>query len=280
MAALSALRTAGRTVVRNPVIVVVTAAFGLLQLPQLLARVVSPLLAGVVSLLFSGLLIFVVPFFQGGIVGMANEGVSGSTRFGTFLEQGRDNYVSLLVGYLLVLAVLFVLGIVLVVGALFVGGLALAGGSETGLASVGAVGLFALLVGLVSAVAMFFAQFYPHTVVIEDLGAVAGIRHSVRTVRAHLLSTAGYTVVVSVAGGLFGVVGALVSIVTARSGQFAPASSVPTATPTMVPTLQPTQAAILGVVALLSAGVLGGFVAAYSVAFYREIRVPTPGLGS
>ena len=280
MAVLSALRTAGRTVVRNPVILAVTAAFGLFQLPQLFARVVSPVVAGLVSLLVSGLLIFVVPFFQGGIIGMANEGVSGSTGVGTFLEQGKDNYVSLLVVYLLVMAVGFVFGIVVFVGALFGGGLALAGGSEAGMASLGAVAVFLLLAGLVYLLVAFFTQFYGHAIVIDDLGAIAGIKHSVRTVRAHLLSTTGYSLVVGLVSALFGVAGAAVSIFTARSGQFAAASATSSATPTAVPTLQPTMAVVLGLVVFLLAGAVGGFAAAYSVAFYREIREPTPGLGA
>jgi hypothetical protein len=254
----------------------VTAVFGLFQLPQILARAVSPLLAGLVSLLFSGLLILVVPFFQGGIIGMANEGVSRSTGIGTFLEQGKDNYVSLLVVYLLVLAVGFVFGVVVFVGALFGGGLALAGGGETGIASLGAVALFVLLAGVVYLLVAFFTQFYGHAIVIDDLGAIAGIRHSARTVRTHLLSAAGYSIVVALASALFGAAGAAVSIVTARSGQFAAASATPIAS---VPAFQPTAAAVLGLVVFLLAGAVGGFLAAYSVAFYREIREPTPGSG-
>ncbi|RJX48386.1 DUF7847 domain-containing protein [Halonotius pteroides] len=72
---------------------------GLLQLPQLLVPTTSPLLATAVSVRVSGLLLFVLPFYQGGIIGMADDARTGTTSIGTLIAAGESNYVSLLLSY-------------------------------------------------------------------------------------------------------------------------------------------------------------------------------------
>ncbi len=264
MAVISALRTAGRTVVRNPVILLVTALYSIVQLPQLLAQVISPLLASVISLVISLLMIFITPFFQAGLIGMANEGIDGRTRVGTLVSEGKEHYVPVLGVYLLILAVSFAVGIAVVFVAIAGFGAVLASGSDLGL---GVLAIFALL-GLLAFGALlltfFFFQFYVQAIVIENIGAVAGLKHSYRCVRAHILSTVGYVLLAVLVGSFFGLLGALSSIFTSPSAE----------APAVLPEASP--AIVLGAVILfiVLSGVLGGFMATYSVAFYREIRVP------
>lgn len=128
MAALQSLSPAVRNCIANPVLVIVAAAFALLQMPQLLVQQPeAPLLAAGVSLLMSGLLLVVLPFYQGGILGMADEARNADTSLSTFLAVGKTNYVSLLLAYLLLIALIIGLGIV-AVGVLILGGIGRAHG--------------------------------------------------------------------------------------------------------------------------------------------------------
>ncbi|GAA0222124.1 hypothetical protein [Haladaptatus pallidirubidus] len=270
MAVISAFRTAGGTVLRNPVILLVTALFGLIRLPQLLAQTISPVIAGLLSLVISFLMIFVTPFFQAGLIGMVNEGIEGKTRLGTLISEGKDHYVSVFGVYLLIMAVSFVVGIMFVFAA-FVGfGTVLATNGEPSLAVLGVFGFLALLVFAVFFLMFFFLQFYVQAIVIENVGAIDGLKHSYRCVRSHLLSTFGYVILATVVGSIFGVVGAVTSILTNPSS---PSAEMPIALP------EPSLGILLALAALfvVISGLFGGFMTTYSVAFYREIRVPVSG---
>lgn len=63
MAAIKSLQPALRSLVRNPILLVVTGSVGLLQLPQLLAPTTAPLLSTVVSLGMSGVWLLFLPFY-------------------------------------------------------------------------------------------------------------------------------------------------------------------------------------------------------------------------
>lgn len=63
MGALNSLRPAVAALTRNPVIVLASALVALLQIPQLFAQSVHPLLGSLVSLATSGLFVFVLPFY-------------------------------------------------------------------------------------------------------------------------------------------------------------------------------------------------------------------------
>ncbi|MFC4357748.1 hypothetical protein ACFO0N_07275 [Halobium salinum] len=272
MGALSSLRTGGRAALRNPVLFGVAALLSLLQLPQFALQLLDPWLASVGSLLFTGVFVFVLPFFMGGILGLANEAVDGETRFATFVESGKAHYVSLLAVYLAVLAVSFVFGIVVTIAAVAMGVAAVAGGSGGGLALFG-VGAVVLLVALVGFLLLFFLQFYGQAIVVDDLGAVDGLKRSAAVVRRNLLSTFGYTLFVSLVGGGFGlVVGVTSALLTTPTGP-APTPAAPT-----VGVAQPSLAlvAVLSAVVLVGGTLMGGLFSAYSVAFYRDIRGATP----
>lgn len=279
MAALKSLRPAVGALVRNPILVVLVGLFGLVQLPQFALQQSRPLLAAVVSLGMTGVLLVVMPFFQGGLLGMADEALGGRTNLGTFLADGKANYVGLLVAYLAVFAVNAALGVAVffavvlgVVGAVGVGGQSTVGGQSavggsadlTLLAVVAAIGLLFLLAYLLIA---FFIQFYAHAIVLNDAGVVGGFKRSVGLVRRNLASVFGYTLVLLVGGLLLGAVGSVASMLL---------SPPPGGFPVPLPDLSLPLLIGAAVVYVVSTAVVGGFYATYSVSFYRAIEGAVP----
>jgi len=264
MAALKSLRPAVGALVRNPILAALVGLFSLVQLPQLALQATQPLLAALVSLVLTGVMILVMPFFQGGLIGMADEALDGTTSLETLVTEGRAHYVTLLVAYLVVLAVNFTLGIVAFFAAIFGGAGLFALDAESSLVGFGALAVVGLLFVLAYFLVAFFVQFYAHAIVLNDAGIVAGFKQSVRLVRRNLLSVVGYTVILLVGSVLFGGVGGVASVLL---------SPQPTALPipeVSIPVL--VGAVIVYVVAI---AVFGAFYATYSVAFYRAIEGTT-----
>jgi hypothetical protein len=286
MAALQSLRPAASGVVRNPILVLITALYGLFQLPNLLVESTSPVLASVISLVTFGVMILVLPFFQGGLLGMADEAVAGKTRLGTLLAVGKANYVPLLLGYFVLLAVNMVFGFIVFMGVIIVvigGSVAgMDGGTGGGMGGAGTgvdapalgfdptllavVGIVAVGLVLVYLLVTFFIQFYAHAVVLDDTELVDGFRRSAGLVRSNLLSVFGYTVLLTTGGVLVGVLAAVGSLV---FGPQQPAGSPFAEIVSIEPTPAVVAAIALGYVLLT--GVAGAFYATYSVAFYRRI---------
>ncbi|MEA1931235.1 MAG: hypothetical protein U9O06_06780 [Euryarchaeota archaeon] len=278
MVVISALGTAGSAVKRNPILFVVVAAFGLFQVPGLVAQSIDPLLGSVVSLGVSGVLVLLMPFFFGGLIAMANEAIDGRTEVGTLLDAGKDNYLSILAVSLGLLAFYIVLWLFTIVTIAVSGAFAIGFGSGGGgvgfspavLVVVAVVGLFGLLVyfGVV-----FFVQFYAHAIVLDGVGAVDGVKRSVRAVRRNLSTVFGYNLITGIVGAGVGLLTGVISVLsnpsfTASPGATTPMSGVAESVPTIG------TAGVVGltlVVVLLSAGV-GGLFAAYSTAVYRSIR--------
>lgn len=214
MGAISAASSAGGTIKRNGVLlgaafVVAVVNFALTAVPMAF----PPSMAGLVSLPLSGATLLLTPFFMGGLLAMADEGLDGSTQFGTFLDGGKANYLRLL-GAMVLFAVLFaVLAFVIVLGIAVVGVFAIgvdstAGGMATG--SGGGLGVV-LLLGLVGffvlLLPMFFLQFYGPAIVVSDLGIVDGLKRSAGLVRRNLVSTLGYSMIAALVGVLAGIAG-------------------------------------------------------------------------
>ncbi len=262
MALLSALRSGGRAAVRNPALFVVTTLVAALQTPQMLAQTVDSTAAAVLSLAFAALWVFLFPFVQGGVLGMANEAIGGGAGLGSFVREGKSHYVSLFAVYLLTIGAGVVFGVVVVVAGFFgIGGFLIPGGNHSTavLAVAGGIAALALLCFLL---ATFFLQFYAHAIVVDGVGAVAGLRRSVRSVRRHLLSSFGYALLSAVVGSVFGAFGAAFSLLTTPEGVAA----------LDLPTLSlPAAVALLAAFAVV-AGVVSAVMATFSVAFYREIR--------
>jgi hypothetical protein len=262
MAVLKALRQTPSALQRNPILFVPVLVILLFQIPQLVLQAINPLVASVVSMVISLVFIFIMPFFQAGIVGMADEALDGQTSLESFVREGKSNYVSILVVSLVLVAVNFALGFVAFFVAIFGG---FAAYSDTGGVAIGVlviIGLIVALVVLAYLLVIFFVQFYSQAIVLDDLGATDGLKHSVSVVRHHLVSTLGYSVLVGVLGGIAGGVFAIGSLLTSPQS----ASTLP------LP--QISLAGAVGVILLvLVFGVLfGGFFGVYSVAFYRTIN--------
>ena len=261
MAAIRSLQPALGSLVGNPIIILVAAVYGLLQLPQLLVPATQPLLSIAVSLVMSGLIVLFLPFYQGGILGMADDARTGPTTLAAFIRAGKSNYVSLLVAYFVVLAIAAVFGVTVFVAA-FVGGVGVVAGngqpSGAILAVLAAVGLLIVVAYLA---AMTAIQFYGHEIVLNDASVTDGFARSLELVRENILSVIGYSLLLSVGGGVGGGLAAVASVL--LSPQPPLESMLPELSLPIV-----IGAAILSVFAI---GLLGGFYATYSVTFYREL---------
>jgi hypothetical protein len=278
MAVLQALQTAVSAARRNPIIFVVAAAFSLFQLPGLLAQSVHPLVGSVVSLGVSGLTIFVVPFFFGGIIGMANEAIDGRASVETFVHEGKTNYVSILVVYLGLFAVNLVLGFVIAFAAIIGGVLFLGGAGQPSLVPLAILALVGglALVGYLGIA--FVIQFFGHAIVVDDLEAVDSLKRSAWCVRHNLVAVLGYTVLAVVGGAVFGLFGGLFSLLTSpqfsqrpgmAGGSVGPAASP---LPVDIPTVGIAGTVMLVILLVVLTGLFGGLFATFSTAFYRTIR--------
>ncbi|EMA43280.1 DUF7847 domain-containing protein [Halococcus saccharolyticus] len=260
MGAMSAGRQTVTAVARNPILIVVALVLGLVQVPQLLAQSANSTTLVVATGLLSLLFVLLYPFFFGGIIGMGNEAVEGKTSLGTFVSAGKANYVSLFGAFLILMgvAILYVVALLIVTT---VGGVAVvsAGDALGGVAFLAIAGV-ALVAFLLYFLLFFFIQFFGQAIVLDDVGAVDGFKRSVGAVRGHKLSTLGYTLVLSLIGGVFGAFGALFALL-----------QNPTPTDGL-PALSPGAAIVAVAVFVVLSGVVGAFSMTYGVAFYRQIR--------
>ena len=220
------------------------------------------------------------PFFFGGLIAMANESIGGHTSVGTLIAAGKANYVPILVVYLGLLAFYFVLGLVSVlvfaVGGAFVfsfGGGSGGGGigaSPTALVVVAVVSLLGLLVYLGS---VFFLQFFAHAIVLDGVGAVDGIKRSIRAVRQNLSTVFGYNLITGSLGVLFGLLGGAISILSSPSFAAPPGAMAPTSQLTgSLPTIGTAGVVGLTLVVVVLSALVGGVFSVYSTAVYRSIR--------
>jgi len=261
MAALGSLRPAVRAVLRNPILIVIVGLFGLVQLPQLAFQPTQPIVAAIVSLGITGVLILVIPFFQGGLLGMADEALNGHTGLGTLVSAGQSNYVRLLLAYLAIFAVNLVFGFIVFIAAILGGIGVYAGDSGTGLLALGALVIVGILIALGYLLVTFLIQFYAHAIVLSETGLVEGFKRSVGLVRQNIVSVIGYTLILLVGSLFFGAIGGIASIILSPQSMDVP-----------LPDLSPAMLAGAAVLYVLSIAVLGAFYATYSVAFYRSIE--------
>ena len=257
MGATSAASEAFSTIKRNPVLILVTLLYGIFQIPQLVTQFADSTALVIAGGVFSLVFLLLIPFYFGGVIGMASEGLNGKTSFRTFLQKGKAHYVSIFGAYLLWFVFLVVLmiaiGVIGVVGGLFAssagsGGM---GGTSLIIGVIVALLLVALVFGFV-----LFTQFFGQAIVLDDRSAVGGFRGSISAVRGNKLSTLGYMVVVFLISIVFVVLGTLIGVLPALVGS----------QNTLVVT------AVLVVVSVLMTGVLGAFTTTYGVAFYNQIR--------
>ncbi|WP_440990117.1 DUF7847 domain-containing protein [Haloarchaeobius baliensis] len=272
MGAISSAKHAGSTLARNPILFLVATVFAVVQLPQILLQWTGlPFVAS----LFNLVTVVVVPFLIGGIYGMAEEGLDGTTSVDTFWRAGRENYVSLLVAAiffaLVVFVVVFVAVVVLVfVTLLSVGAAGLEGGvSPAALVVPGLVGLALFVLYLATVV---FLQFYEAAIVVDDADVLDSLKESYRFVRGNLLSTIGFTVVRWTPGVLTSLLTAY--FVVASIGvdlQNVEALEAETFQ-NIYAKLSATEIGIVVATTLLTAGIVGAFTRTYLIAFYVDNR--------
>ncbi|ESP87085.1 hypothetical protein K933_16247 [Candidatus Halobonum tyrrellensis G22] len=241
-----------------PALVVPAVLLFALQFPQLALQSTNPLVASLVSLGASLLMLAALPFFQAGMVGMADDALDGDSSLGAFVDYGRSNYVQMLVAYLLVLAVNLVLGVVVAV--------VVFGTVLFGLVPVGPVVLaLVAVVGLVAALAYvafaFVVQFYGQAVVLEGRSGVDALTRSYGVVRSNLAATAGYTLVAFVVGGGIGLLFGGLSLLTTPEAAAAYG----------LPVLSTGGVVAVAAVLTLVGAVVSTFFVVYSVAFYRQV---------
>ena len=264
MAVLNALKESPGALWRNPVLIVPILALVILQAPMFASEFIDPIMAALISVGLSLVFVVLMPFFQGGIIGMADEALSGKTTLRTFFSAGKSNYISLFGAYLLILAINVVLGIGFVLF-MFLGlGAAYLGGDGTSAVPILVVAGGGLLLALFYFLFTFFIQFYSQAIVLDGVGAIDGIQRSYTVVRNNLAATFGYSILVGVIGGIFGLFISVISIL----------ASPPALAAMEIPTL-PLEwlvgfAGFGGVLTL----VIGTFLAIYSVSFYEAITEP------
>lgn len=265
MAALRSLRPAVDALVRNPILVVLVSLYGLVQLPQFALQSSQPLLAAVVSLGLTGVFILVIPFVQGGLLGMADEALDDRTGWGTFVAEGKANYVNLLLAYLVIFAINLVFGFVAFLAILLGGVGVFAADGGFGLAGLIVIAVIGLLAVLAYLLVWFFMQFYAHAIVLSDTDLVVGFKRSIGLVRRNLLSALGYTLILFAGSALFGGLGGVASLLLSPQ-------------PTTLPLPDPSLPILIGgvIIYVVIIGVFGAFYATYSVTFYRLIEERTP----
>ncbi|WP_418285048.1 hypothetical protein [Halorubrum sp. DTA46] len=285
MAALQALRPAASGVARNPILIAITALYGLAQLPNLLIQPTRPLLASLISLAMTGLLLVVLPFFQGGMLAMASEAIRGETTLSTLVAEGKANYVSLLLAYFVLLAINLIFGLITFFG-IFIAVLGTSFGAASGPGGFGdptsgagsvpggltlltVLGIVATGLALVYFLITFFIQFYAHAIVLDDRELVDGFRRSVGVVRSNLLSALGYTILLVIGSALLGTLAAAASFAVGPQPPGSPIAE-------LIPFDPTTATAVVGAIGyVVLTGLFGAFYATYSVAFYESIRPET-----
>lgn len=280
MAAIQALKDALGTLVSDPVVFVGGLAYAVIVFPQSFLQLIGVTLVGQV---LQVLTFFITPLVLAGTIGMALEGLTDDASLGTLLDRGREHYVSVLVGNVVrtVIVFTFVLlfGIAVFVAALVVGIGAVAGAGSGvgpqafGIGTVLALGAIVLLVVVPFLIVMVFIQFYPVAIVVDDRGAVDGIRRSVGVVRRNLLATLGYSIISVLVGFLAAapVTGYTLFRLSDQFRQFqemGPDGMQPGAAPTF--SLSPLEAAPIALVSLVITVVVYTFHQAYGVAFWRR----------
>lgn len=285
MGAISAFRTTGGALSRNPVVFAGAFIFALVVI--LIGTTVSviqflsfPLVVLLASLLALVVLVFVIPFLRGGLLGMATEGVAGETSLGTFIRAGKDRYVSLLFASLLFIALEIALAVAYFILFGIVGVVvgAASGGGEPGLVLTVAV----LVLLLVFLFIFFLIQFFSVAVVVDEVGAIEGFVQSYRLVRRNLLSTVGYnllsfllTLVIAIPLAIvFFIVFALIVGVSLNVPETTPTPTTPNPFSSVEPGFFAAILVVYVVACLAIRTPIKAITRTYAVSFYRDRRVP------
>ena len=152
--------------------------------------------------------LFAEPFVSGGYLAMLDEAIDGETDYDTLAEEGKENYLNLLIGRILVLGAEYALwalvGVAIFVMLIVFFGAAIgAAAAEEATAVLAASTLFLVAIPvlvvfawLLTIIVGFFIQFYAVAIVLEDENFAQGFVRSAGVVKNNPLSVLGYSLVV------------------------------------------------------------------------------------
>ena len=262
-----ALTTGIDTLRRQPQIVAILFAFSLLSTGLSAAQFVNPLLAYPAT----GVVYLLLPFLVGGLVAYVAASMTETPSFGQFFAAGRDHYVGLLLGGLLlgvVTLVLYVLvAIVFFVAVVLVFGFALNAGLGT--ATLLVVALLSLVGFLVVLVPWFLSQFFPAAMVLDGDGVADSFRRSLSLVRSNVLSVLGFDLLAFVIG-LFAQLPTAFLFYTSFDSMAMDAGSN-TGMVSIFDYMSTTEAGLFLGSSLVISTAVGSVMYTYYVAYYREI---------
>lgn len=139
-----------------------------------------------------------LPFVQAGLIGISSEAVGGEADARSFIRAGKQRYFSMLGGFVIsTIAVLIISGFA-ASGVLFAG-LLTYGTDKPVIITFGflLICLFVISVGL----AFISLLFYGHAIVLGEMSALSGVRHSIKITRVNPIRQIIYScTVVAVAG--------------------------------------------------------------------------------
>lgn len=276
MVVIQSLSTAGGAAKRNPILFVVTAALGLLQIPGMVAQSINQTLGIIVSNGLSGVMLLVMPFIFGGLIAMTDESIDGQTSIDTLIAKGKENYLSILAVYFGLFAVYFVIGMIgsfaIIFGGVFVIGFGSGSGglSLMALVVITVIGLLGILVCLGP---IFLFQFFVHAIVLDGMGPVDSLKRSASCVQQNLVTVFGYNLIVGTVGLIAGVFSMLISlssspVLTELEGSEIPAMELLTS----IPTIGTAGVVGLSIVFVLGSAFTGGIFSVYSTVIYRSIQ--------
>ncbi|QCD66697.1 hypothetical protein GBQ70_13990 [Halomicrobium sp. ZPS1] len=262
-----ALSTGIDTLRRQPQIVAILFAFSLLSTGLSAVQFVNPLLAYPAT----GVVYLLLPFLVGGLVAYVAASMTDSPSFEQFLAAGRDHYVGLLLGGLLLgvvtlvvyvlVAIVFFVAVVLVFGAALNTGL--------GAATLSVVVLLSLVGFLVVLVPWFFSQFFPAAMVLDGDGVADSFRRSVSLVRSNAVSVVGFDLIAFVIGLLVQTPTAFLFYSSFDSMALDARSR--TGMVSVFDYMSTTEVGLFLGSSLVISTVVGSIMYAYYVAYYREI---------
>jgi hypothetical protein len=263
MSAISSLSDAASALKRNAVLFGAAFLATTVNIGIVSADTAVPALDGMPMWVVSAL---IAPFFLGGLVAMAYEGLDGTTQFETLVDAGTGYYVPMLAGYvlfvLLVVAVTFVVLVPLIVVTMVVAGASILGGGPPTEGLV-LLALFALVPVLAVLLPVFFLQFYGPAIVVSDLNVVGSFKRSAALVRRNPLSTLGYTAVSVGIGTVIGLGSTAFSLLVGDTPAF-------DAVGLTLPDLGLATTVAIGAVWVLVSTAASAFTVSYQVAFYRD----------
>ncbi|MEE8167297.1 MAG: hypothetical protein V3T58_00290 [Candidatus Hydrothermarchaeales archaeon] len=192
---LDSLKRSLSIVKENPPILAVSFVYALIStpiaiLPRLFPKMVLslPIFLLLAVILF---MIFIAPFFTGGLYGMAIEAIERPINLSTFIKEGKRNYVSLFIAFFLFFVLIFGLQIGLMMGSFFAAGILK---DIIPLSRAVLAFITVLFTIVILPILMFFLQFFDIGIVANHYGAIETFRKSFGFARARLLTVFWYTI--------------------------------------------------------------------------------------